>query len=254
MNQLNVSVIASLFANLVGRTVLAEGKDGNADTRYKIASLSTDKTGTMKDGTKGEYVVLQREDDTAVVMNLHPNAAKKLFTKGEDSGLKLLDEQVAETAVTSEQAAPVADLPTEVAVEGNSAEPAAEQAAPVDTQEAAAELTTDEQEAVASELAAEQAGETTVAESTEVKVEETAPSAPTSEGAAPEVKADNSAEPAAEVPAEPTKKDRAIVIVKAGLAAGKARKDIIAQLRTDLEMGVPGASTYFQNVKSGKWA
>jgi hypothetical protein len=116
-------------------------------------------------------------------------------------------------------------------------EPASEVAAPV------AELTADEQESVAAELLVEQTGETPVV--AEAAAEVAAPvDTPTAEVAVTDEKA---------APAEPTKKDRAIVIVKAGLIAGKARKDVIAQLRTELEMGVPGASTYFQNVKSKKW-
>ena len=36
-------------------------------------------------------------------------------------------------------------------------------------------------------------------------------------------------------------------------AQGKARKDIIARMRTELGLSVPGANTYYQNVKSGLW-
>lgn len=196
----NVSVIASLFAGVVGRTVLAAGKDGAADTRYKIAKLS-DKLGSLKDGSKGEYVVLQREDDTTIVMNLHPNVAKKLITKGEDAGLTLLAAETAEAG----------------------------------TPDAA------EQEALKAELAAEQAGASTEP-ADPVTAVETA-SATTETDA-----------PAAEPAKEPSKKERTIAIVTAGLKAGTARKDIIAKLRTELNMGIPGANTYFQNVKSGKWA
>lgn len=201
MNQAsNVSAIASLFAGVVGRAVLAAGKDGAADTRYKVAKLS-DKLGTLKDGSKGEYVVLQREDDTAVVLNLHPNVAKKLFTKGEDAGLTLL------AAETDEASTPDAA----------------------------------EQEALKAELAAEQAGASTepADPATATETASTATETPAAD-----------AEPAK----EPSKKERTIAIVTAGQKAGLSRKDIIAKLRTELNMGVPGANTYYQNVKSGKWA
>lgn len=199
----NVSVIASLFAGVVGRTVLAAGKDGAADTRYKIAKLS-DKLGSLKDGSKGEYVVLQREDDTTIVMNLHPNVAKKLITKGEDAGLTLLADE-------------------------------------------AGTLDAAEQEALKAELAAEQAGASTEPADPVIATE--------TAGAVTETDApDVDAAPAAEPAKEPSKKERTIAIVTAGLKAGSTRKAIIAKLRTELNMGIPGANTYFQNVKSGKWA
>ena len=50
-----------------------------------------------------------------------------------------------------------------------------------------------------------------------------------------------------------SKKAGTLRIYAAGVAAGKARKDIIAQMRTELGLSVPGANTYYQNVKSGLW-
>ncbi len=51
----------------------------------------------------------------------------------------------------------------------------------------------------------------------------------------------------------PSKKVRAIAIVRAGWAANHSRKDIIAQLIEQLGMSTAGASTYYQNIKSGAW-
>ena len=50
-----------------------------------------------------------------------------------------------------------------------------------------------------------------------------------------------------------SKKAATIRIFNEGTAAGLARKDIIARMRTELKMGVPGANTYYQNVKGGLW-
>lgn len=50
-----------------------------------------------------------------------------------------------------------------------------------------------------------------------------------------------------------SKKSKAIPIVAAGIAAGTARKDILAKLKTELGLGDAGANTYYQNVKSGAW-
>lgn len=83
--------------------------------------------GTMKNGEKAPYVILMN-DTTAAVINLHPEHAKRLFKKGEDSGVMLteavfgVEQQEAEPA--AEEMAPVdatADQP-----EGQQEQPAAE--------------------------------------------------------------------------------------------------------------------------------
>lgn len=84
---LNTAFIALATAAL-GRQVL-EGTD-NA-TSWRVTKLS-DKIGSLKDGTKGAYVVLTSDDDKAFVMMLHPNRAQSLFKKGSDKDLTLVDE------------------------------------------------------------------------------------------------------------------------------------------------------------------
>lgn len=54
----------------------------------------------------------------------------------------------------------------------------------------------------------------------------------------------------AAAPVVETKKEKAIVIMKAGEAASKARKEVIADLVTEVGMSQSCASTYFQNYKS----
>lgn len=98
-----VSAIASLVTPLIGRSVEVTDRSGDVAT-YTIAKLS-DKIGSLKDGSKGEYVILQRADDAAVVISIHPQHAKRLVTKGEDSGMKL----VAEAELSTEEQAAVSE-------------------------------------------------------------------------------------------------------------------------------------------------
>lgn len=84
------TAFASVATSFMGRLVAVALADGMTQT-YKIASLS-DKIGSLKDGTKGEYVVLQNAADEAVVISLHPQKAKVLFTKGEEGAMSLLAE------------------------------------------------------------------------------------------------------------------------------------------------------------------
>lgn len=51
-----------------------------------------------------------------------------------------------------------------------------------------------------------------------------------------------------------SKKARTVAIYNEVMAAGGSRKDGIARLTSELELSTAGASTYWQNVKSGKWA
>lgn len=118
-----VSSIATLAAALIGRTVISTDNTG-VTSNYTIAKLS-DKLGTMKSGKKAEYVILQSSDDAAVVMSLHPEAAKRLMMNGSDSGLVL---EAADAAAAAEvTAAPAAE--TDAIAEGAIA--ATEPAAPV---------------------------------------------------------------------------------------------------------------------------
>lgn len=50
-----------------------------------------------------------------------------------------------------------------------------------------------------------------------------------------------------------TKKAQTIQMYAEGHAAGLARKDIIARMKTELGMSDAGANTYYQNVHSGIW-
>ena len=50
-----------------------------------------------------------------------------------------------------------------------------------------------------------------------------------------------------------TSKDATLRIYREMNVDGKQRKEIIARMRTELGMSVPGANTYYQNVKSGMW-
>lgn len=75
----------------------------------------------------------------------------------------------------------------------------------------------------------------------------------------PAIEAAVEAQPAPAAEAAPveekkeSKKAGTLRIYAAGIAAGEARKDIIAKMRTELGLSVPGANTYYQNCKSGMW-
>ena len=71
---------------------------------------------------------------------------------------------------------------------------------------------------------------------------------------APTMELHQVAEPEA-APAEKkeSKKAGTLRIYSAMTAEGKARKDIIAKMRTELGLSAPGANTYYQNAKSGLW-
>jgi len=83
-----VSLIASLVTPLIGRTVISTDKLGT-ESRFTIARLA-DKIGTLKNGSKGEYVVLTKDGETGVVINLHPNTALKLAKTANADGFSLL--------------------------------------------------------------------------------------------------------------------------------------------------------------------
>lgn len=102
----------ALFANFAGLAVISTDKTG-VESRYKIASL-TEKIGTMKDGTKAEYVLLQREDDDTVVIQLHPNTASKLFKKSEADSFKIAPVSADEILAAEEEAALQAELDVEL--------------------------------------------------------------------------------------------------------------------------------------------
>lgn len=59
---------------------------------------------------------------------------------------------------------------------------------------------------------------------------------------------------AAKTDTGPSKKDQAVAIYKAVMKAKGERKDGIARLTGELALSPAGASTYWQNCKSGRWS
>lgn len=161
---------ATFAAAFIGREV--EVSTDDTPQIFKIAHLDTERTGSLKDGTKGEYVVLQNAADEAIVLSLHPQKAKALMTKGEFENMKL----VAEAA-----AAPKAKRAKK-------------------------------------------------------------------EKAAKAPEADTAVEPK-----DPSKKELFMAVYRAGVEAGKTRKEIKADAAA-LGLTDAGFNTYYQNAKSGKWA
>lgn len=115
-------MIESTFTTLRNRLCNVTNRDGSVE-QYRIHALS-DKTGTMKNGTKAPYVVLMNTKGNGVVVNLHPEHAKRLFKKGEDSGIEIIahspeevkPEEVVAPVVEDVKAAEVV-VPEVVAVE-----------------------------------------------------------------------------------------------------------------------------------------
>ena len=161
-----------LFAANLGKIVTTTA--GN----LTIESL-LDKMGTLKDGTKASYIHMVGDNG---IVDLHPEKAKQLLTKGECGVYRIL--------------ADIAGEAVEVAV---------------------ATTETVETPVVA-------------ADSTVAPVD-----------AAPVVEK------------KETNKEATLRIYKELNVDGKQRKEIIARMRTELGMSVPGSNTYYQNVKSGMW-
>lgn len=83
------TAVNEFFSSHFGRTVTEVEKDTTNVLSYKISALA-EKIGTMKNGDKANYVVLTREDNSAIVMPLHPNVINKLLKNGHDSGMTLV--------------------------------------------------------------------------------------------------------------------------------------------------------------------
>ena len=161
-----------LFAANLGKKV------ETAAGQMTIESL-LDKMGTLKSGEKASYIHMVGDNG---IVDLHPEKAKQLLTKGECGVYRIL--------------ADIAGEAVEIAV---------------------ATTETVETPVVA-------------ADSTVAPVD-----------AAPVVEK------------KETNKEATLRIYKELNVDGKQRKEIIALMRTELGMGVPGSNTYYQNVKSGMW-
>lgn len=81
-------MIESTFTTLRNRLCNVTNRDGSVE-QYRIHALS-EKLGTMKNGSKAPYVILMNTKGNGVVVNLHPEHAKRLFKKGEDSGIEII--------------------------------------------------------------------------------------------------------------------------------------------------------------------
>ena len=94
----------------------------------------------------------------------------------------------------------------------------------------------------------------TVAAMNEVALADEPPTMELHQVAEPEAAPAADAAPAeAEGEKKESKKAGTLRIYREMTAEGKARKDIIARMRTELNLSVPGANTYYQNCKSEAW-
>lgn len=104
-----LSAFASTIKPHLGAIVAVTAKDSTV-TDFKIAKLS-DKLGSLKNGDKGEYVVLQSLADKSVVINLHPASAQRLIKNGTEAGMVLA--KAPEATDTPAAADAPADAPVE---------------------------------------------------------------------------------------------------------------------------------------------
>lgn len=75
------SAIVTALTALIGRHVLATAAGATDEHRFKVAKVDT-KMGKMKNGEPAPYVILTRDDDESVLINLHPKKAKSLIDDG----------------------------------------------------------------------------------------------------------------------------------------------------------------------------
>lgn len=115
----------ALFAANANKQVLVNDKATGAQVLYKVARLS-DKMGVMKNGDKAEYVILTAQDGTTTVISLHPQAASALFKKGEQTGMKIVEEVKPVEVVEAVTVTPILEE-----VKGDEQQAGAEEAAPV---------------------------------------------------------------------------------------------------------------------------
>ena len=171
------------------------GKRVSSDNGIFTISLDASRTGTLKNGEKGvPYIKLMSEGNS---IDLHPEKAKQLFTKGEFGALRIM-----------------ADI---------AGEPVAAPAA------------VEDYSAVAETSAATEAPFTNPVE-TSASTESTATATATIEDTI-----------AATEPKKESKKEATLRIYNELNVDGKQRKEIIARIRTELNMGAAGSNTYYQN-------
>lgn len=179
-----------------------------------INDVLTHKTGVLKDGSSAPYLHLVSEMGDRPEVDLHPQKALDLLKKGESGAYKIIGDLAADGSV----APATVEIIGEVLAEGKpAAELIADLSVPAVAVAAAALGMTVEQVAEGVAAAGEQGAQ------------------------------------AAEGEKKESKKAGTLRIFKEGQAANLARKDIIARMRTELNLSVPGANTYYQNCKSGMW-
>ncbi len=178
-----------------------------------INDVLTHKTGVLKDGSSAPYLHLVAEMGDKPEVDLHPQKALELAKKGESGAYKIL---------------------AALASDGNVA---------LETVAAMNEETVQEEPTMALVQVAPAAAE--AAEALGMTVEQVVEGV---EAAGAQGEAAAQADEKKE-----SKKAGTLRIYREMIAEGKARKDIIARMRTELGLSIPGANTYYQNCKSGMW-
>lgn len=212
-----------IATSMIGRQV--EINKAGHQGKFVVVELSQ-KTGKMKDGKDGSYVILN-DIINDKEMELHPRAAKILFDKGETDGMTLLadvnsaadqqqfDEIVSELVVPTIETKPfdqkqfIQDCVNAVLIEDQQ----------LTLEQRFTEDKTDTNYPIFGE-----------------KFETTTEQPKQKDAATTEPKIN--------------KKSVAVAIAKKGLETGAKRMDTIALMISEAGLTKPGASTYYQNVKS----
>lgn len=263
-------------AHLGLRVKVTNDKEPAVSGIFVIDSLQADKTGKLANGKTGPYIMMKKEDDGNVTLNLHPDHARRMFTKGADSGMELVDgvlkaDQTADDTTATDAAdtsqaeqinAEAAALAAAVTTAAPTKAAKATKPARVDKAEQAEKKADKPLKAAKEAAPAEPKVDKRALRSQAAKERRDA------EAAAQKVRADKRAadkadrdkQRAAEKEAtkaaaatKVTKKDQAIMIFNDEVAKGNGRKEVIARYKAELDMGESGASTYYQNVQSGNW-
>ncbi len=209
-----MNTISTLFTNNINNQIVRTIGDKN--TVFKLKEIST-RVGVMKNGEKQPYITLVAVDDQLVVLNLHPQVAKKLLNDGQSGNMSVVE--VKSEEVKMEQV----DVKKLFEIKINK-QP----------------LLTYSKKIVNNQFDLTKVFKSQIVEQFQNVVQQ--------------VQEQQVQEQVVEPQKKLSKKAQALMIVRGGWAAQQSRKEIINILIERLSMTSAGASTYYQNIKSGMWS
>lgn len=252
-----LTAIATLIAANMGRPLMITPKEDGAEVQnFRIAKLATN-TSKLRDGSKGEFVIITKDGDEATVIKLHPQLVTDLFEKTTIDDDKLGTIQLLDLAQEAGAATTPAASTTDTEVIKDAGENAGGQEAAGDTTTKVDEPPKETKEEKAAKKKAEK----------ELKAKEREDKR-AADKAAKELK--EKAEREERLAAKgPTAKDKCIdiflkyagaedLLTKKDAKVEGHRKSTIGEFRKSIKegglgMSQAGANTYYQNIKSGDW-